>query len=74
MLVIKADKSGKSPPYDSKEKRIPEDKVADLGEVSELDPGKSGTLTLDLTPGTYLLVSNQPAHFRAGMKATLIVE
>ena len=34
-----------------------------LGEVSELDPGKSGTLTLTIKPGKYLLVCNVPGHY-----------
>jgi len=37
------------------------------GEVPELDPGKSGTLSVSLQPGTYLLLCNQPGHYEAGM-------
>ena len=37
------------------EKRVDEDKAGDKGEVSELDPGKSGSLTVNLKPGIYLL-------------------
>jgi uncharacterized cupredoxin-like copper-binding protein len=54
-------------PYNSNEERVEEDRIEDLGEVSELDPGASGALRLDLKPGSYLLFCNIPGHFRAGM-------
>jgi uncharacterized cupredoxin-like copper-binding protein len=55
-------------PYDSSESRVDEDKMADiLGEVSELDPGQTGALRLDLKPGKYLLFCNIPGHFTSGM-------
>jgi uncharacterized cupredoxin-like copper-binding protein len=38
-----------------------------MGEVSELDPGKSGSLTLTLDAGTYMLFCNLPGHYMAGM-------
>ena len=44
-----------------------------LGEVSDLDPGKSGQKTFNLTPGNYLLICNQPQHFMRGMWARLKV-
>ena len=33
-----------------------------LGEVPERKPGQSGEITLDLTKGTYMLVSNIAGH------------
>jgi len=73
MLVIKSDGAGKPLPYDSGDQRVVESKVQDLGEVSDLEPGKSGTLTLDLAPGRYILICNQPGHYMHGMKASLVV-
>jgi uncharacterized cupredoxin-like copper-binding protein len=60
-------------PYDESAGRIIEKKIKDLGEVADLPPGKSGSLTLRLTPGNYLLVCNQPNHYKAGMWTKLIV-
>jgi uncharacterized cupredoxin-like copper-binding protein len=60
-------------PYNVTENRVDEEKSGDLGEVSELDPGKSGALTLDLKPGTYVLFCNIPGHFMAGMWTTIVV-
>jgi len=54
-------------PYIDAENRVDEDKAGDKGEVSELDPGKSGALTVALTPGKYLLICNVPGHYAAGM-------
>ena len=48
--------------------KVDEDKAGvHLGEVSELDPGKTGALRLDLAPGTYLPYCNIPNHYMAGM-------
>jgi uncharacterized cupredoxin-like copper-binding protein len=55
------------------ESRLDESKTKSLGEVSELDPGKSGTLTLNLKPGKYLLTCNVPTHYMAGMWTLLTV-
>ena len=57
----------KAMPYIENENRVDEDRAGDLGEVSELEPGKSGSLTVTLKPGTYLLYCNIPGHYLAGM-------
>jgi uncharacterized cupredoxin-like copper-binding protein len=54
-------------PYDDNTGKVDESKIKDLGEVSELDPGKTGTLTLDLKPGTYMLFCNMPGHYKSKM-------
>ena len=38
-------------PFDASLNKVIEDKAGSLGEVSELDPGKTGSVTLKLTPG-----------------------
>jgi uncharacterized cupredoxin-like copper-binding protein len=73
MIVVPAPAKGKSLPYIDAEQRIDEDAAGHLGEVSELDPGKSGSLTLDLKPGTYLVLCNVPTHFMGGMWQLLTV-
>jgi uncharacterized cupredoxin-like copper-binding protein len=60
-------------PYNATENRVDEEGYKDLGEVSELDPGKSGSLTLDLKPGKYMLFCNVPGHYMAGMWTVLDV-
>jgi uncharacterized cupredoxin-like copper-binding protein len=67
MIVVPAPAKGKVLPYVDGEKRIDEDAAGHLGEVSELEPGKSGSLTLNLKPGSYLVLCNVPMHYMAGM-------
>lgn len=74
MLVIKVDNFHDSLPYQTNEARVIEDKVQDFGEVSELEPGQSGSLTVNLKPGKYLLLCNIPAHYEMGMFIPFIVE
>jgi uncharacterized cupredoxin-like copper-binding protein len=61
-------------PFIENENRVDEEASGDLGEVSELEPGKSGSLTLDLKPGNYILFCNVPGHYMAGMWTALKVE
>jgi len=67
LLVIPLKDPAAPVPFDDKTNRIDEGKAGSMGEVSDLDPGKSGSLTVTLKPGKYLLVCNQPGHFNAGM-------
>jgi uncharacterized cupredoxin-like copper-binding protein len=67
MIVMYLQDPTKPLPYIDAESRVDEDKAGDKGEVSELDPGKSGSLTVTLKPGKYLLICNVPGHFAAGM-------
>jgi uncharacterized cupredoxin-like copper-binding protein len=74
MIVAKLADMKKLLPYIANEERVDEDKEGDLGEVSELDPGKSGALRLELKPGTYILYCNVPGHYVAGMWTTVTVK
>lgn len=44
-----------------------------LREISDLKPGKKGTLTLDLRAGSYVVRCNEPAHDKDGMFVKLTV-
>ena len=61
-------------PYIANENRVDEEGSGDLGEVSELDPGHSGSLTIELKPGYYALFCNVPGHFTDGMWTTIQAE
>jgi uncharacterized cupredoxin-like copper-binding protein len=69
MVVIHLQDPSKPLPYIDKDNRVDEDKADGKGEVSELDPGKSGSLTVTLEPGKYLLICNVPGHYVSGMWA-----
>jgi uncharacterized cupredoxin-like copper-binding protein len=40
---------------------------ANIGEIDGVPAGRFSGLALDLAPGTYLLICNEPGHFAAGM-------
>lgn len=61
-------------PYIDKDNKVDEEASIHLGEVSELDPGKSGTLIVDVKPGKYILYCNIAGHYMAGMWTTLDVK
>lgn len=44
-----------------------------VGEIKNVAPGDSGTITLKLLPGHYLLTCNIPGHREAGMVTKFIV-
>jgi uncharacterized cupredoxin-like copper-binding protein len=73
VLVVPAPSDGTELPYDTNINTIIEKRVHSLGEISELKPGKRGKLTLNLKPGTYLLLCNQPGHYKMGMSTNLVV-
>ena len=61
-------------PYVAADMRVDEDAAGHLGEVAELDPGKSGSLTVELAAGTYILFCNIPGHFVVGMWTLITVK
>lgn len=74
MLVVPLPADGKGLPYSEKDARFDEDGAGSLGEVEELDPGKSGELTLRLKPGKYALACNIPNHYADGMWTEITVK
>lgn len=73
MLVAPVTVDGQQLPYDADNYRVDEEAAGDLGEVSELDPGASGSLTLTLAPGTYILYCNVAGHYVLGMWTLITV-
>jgi uncharacterized cupredoxin-like copper-binding protein len=75
MIVARLEEPEKPLPYIANENRVNEEVTGDhLGEVSELDPGASGALKLNLKPGKYILYCNVPGHYMAGMWTTFSVK
>ena len=49
--------------------------VKELNKASDtIDPGKTGSLAVDLKPGAYTVICNIPGHEQLGMKITLTVQ
>jgi uncharacterized cupredoxin-like copper-binding protein len=73
MLVVKVGGFDETLPYNPKTAKVYENRVADFGEVSELEPSQSGKLAVNLKPGKYLLVCNMPGHYKMKMYSDLVV-
>jgi uncharacterized cupredoxin-like copper-binding protein len=73
MIVVAVADPSAALPYDKKDDRVIESRIKDLGEASDLQPGTKKTLTLTLKPGDYLLMCNQPDHYKTGMRVNLTV-
>ena len=74
-IVARLKDVNKPLPYLASDNKVDENKAdVHLGDVSELDPGKTGALRLDLKPGSYLLYCDIPGHFLAGMWTPFFVK
>ncbi len=74
MILIKVQDRNQQLPYVTADSKVNEDAAGHLGEVPELKPGKSGSLSITLDPGTYMLFCNVPGHYMAGMWTTITVK
>ena len=72
-VIVVRDSGAKELPYDAKQNRVIEKRIRSLGEIADLPPGKTGKLTLNLKAGAYLLICNQPGHYKDGMMAKITV-
>lgn len=73
MVVVAVENPNTLLPYDYDTGQIPEKQVKMLGETDEMEPNAEKMITLDLKPGTYLLICNVPGHYAAGMWTSLTV-
>lgn len=74
MILSPAADLTKPLPFNANENRVDEEKAEHLGEVSELEVGKTGALTVTLKPGTYLIYCNIPGHYMSAMWTTITVK
>ena len=73
MLVLPVSDITKPLPYDTGSERMDEDAAGSLGEIAETEPGETGTLTVELEPGIYMLACNIPNHYAMGMWTLITV-
>jgi uncharacterized cupredoxin-like copper-binding protein len=64
-VVFKTDLDAANLPLDS-DGNVAEDQLQKVDEI-ELDPSKSGDLTVNLPAGHYAIICNQPGHYKQGM-------
>jgi len=73
MLVLPIKDVTKPLPYKTDIERLDEDAAGSLGEIEETAPGMTGELTLDMSPGIYMLVCNIANHYAMGMWTLIVV-
>ena len=73
MIVVSVDDPTKPLAMEDSVSKADEKQFKSMGEVSELQSGKSGSLSVDLKPGKYLLICNVPGHLMAGMSLPFTV-
>jgi uncharacterized cupredoxin-like copper-binding protein len=73
LIVVRTESAQAALPYDEKKAEVIEKRIHHLGEIADLKPGRSGAMTLSLRPGAYLLICNQPGHYKAGMSMAFTV-
>ena len=71
LILLKTREAATALKIDTASSRVSE--KTSVGEISELDGGKSAAKTFDLKPGKYVLVCNIPAHYKLGMYGVLTV-
>ncbi len=71
MVVLKTDEAIDALKIDAATNKVSEDTT--VGEVGETDIGKTGSVTLDLKPGKYILVCNIEKHYGQGMRVAFTV-
>ena len=72
-LIARLNVAPENVPIDQSKDIVKESALKDVQELGDLDPGKSGTMTLNLKAGKYLLFCNLPGHYEAGMHHVLTV-
>ena len=73
LLAVKLPAANTELPYDEKDSKVTEGKLNKLVDSDDIKPGVKRSITVALKPGDYLLICNQPGHYRAGMRAALTV-
>jgi len=73
LIVVRTEPGQAELPYDEKKEEVVEKRIRHLGEIADLKPGRSRTMTLNLEPGSYRLICNQPGHYKAGMSTAFTV-
>ena len=72
-LVAQLSEAPADVPYDESKGVVREGALKGVKELGDLQPGSSGTMTLNLKTGKYLLFCNMPGHYKDGMYHVLTV-
>jgi uncharacterized cupredoxin-like copper-binding protein len=72
-VVVRSDLPADQLPIAADGLSVDEDQVAPVGELDEVEAGATGTLTVALAPGHYVLFCNLEGHYLVGMSASIEV-
>jgi uncharacterized cupredoxin-like copper-binding protein len=74
-VIFKSDLDDDQLPTDDSGNEVDEEGqgVSHVDEEEDIAANSSATLTVDLQPGTYVVICNLPGHYKLGMHATLTV-
>lgn len=73
MVIIRTNLPANKLPYNKKAERVEENKLHGIGEIDDLKPNHKATKTFDLKAGRYVLICNEPGHYKRGMYTVLHV-
>jgi len=73
-LVVKTDLSPAELPFTEADARVDEEKLGNINELGDIQPGHTKKATFELAPGKYLLFCNEEGHVKAGMITAFTVE
>jgi uncharacterized cupredoxin-like copper-binding protein len=74
VIVARIEDENKVLPFDESRNKVDEESMQVLGSVKEIEPSKSASLSLNLSPGKYLLYCNISGHYMAGMWTVVDVQ
>lgn len=73
MVLVKLKSDDQAIAVDAATNRIDEASLDAMGEVEKLKPSATGELSVEMVPGTYVLLCNLKGHYEAGMWTKLNV-
>lgn len=71
--VLKTDLPADKLPTNTGEVLVTATGIESIGRIANIDIGSSGSLSLNLTPGKYVLICNVPGHYDEGMYVGFLV-
>lgn len=74
VIVVRITDENQVLPFDESRNKVDTEGLQTLGSVNEIEPNKTASLTLNLSPGKYLLYCNIAGHYMAGMWTVVTVE
>lgn len=74
VIVVRITDENQVLPFDESRNKVDTESLQMLGSVNEIEPNKMASLTLNLSPGRYLLYCNIAGHYMAGMWTVVTIE